>query len=278
MNTKKTILITGCSSGFGKVTADHFLTKGWNVIATMRSPKAGLFEENDGLLVTALDVTDPESIGKAVQQGIGRFGKIDVVVNNAGIGLFGAAEAIPDEVIRQIFETNTFGVMAMSRAILPHMRERGEGMIINVTSSVCFSPLPFIAVYAASKQAVEGYSEALAHELDAFGVRVKLVEPGLAPSTAFASNAGGISDSPIPAAYAEGAGRFLQTMHDYSLEYTRSEDVAEAVYQAATDGENKLRYPAGADSTAIAEMRRSLPEEEFMNRVRALSGSAAGPR
>src|SRR5262245_47851476 len=141
-----TVLITGCSSGFGKASAAFFLARGWNVIATMRSPKPMLFEESDRLLVTALDITDPISVSNAVAKGIARFGKIDVLVNNAGIGLFSAFEATPDEVIRQAFETNTFGVMAVTRAIVPHMRERGSGTIVNVTSSVGIAPMPMVAI------------------------------------------------------------------------------------------------------------------------------------
>src|SRR5262249_14971927 len=156
---------TGCSSGFGKATAAHFLSRGWNVIATMRSPQPGLFQESDRLLVTSLDVTDPKSVSNAIAEGIARFGQIDVLVNNAGIGLFSAVEATPDEVIRQVFETNTFGVMKTIRAIVPHMRERGSGTIVNVTSSVGIAPMPLVAIYTASKYAIEGYSESLAYEL-----------------------------------------------------------------------------------------------------------------
>jgi NAD(P)-dependent dehydrogenase (short-subunit alcohol dehydrogenase family) len=140
MKSKATVLITGCSSGFGKATAACFLARDWNVIATMRSPKPGLFENSDRLLVTSLDVTSSQSISDAISKGIDRFGRIDVVVNNAGIGLFGAHEVTSDEVIREVFETNTFGVMAVNRAIARHMRERGSGTTINVTSSAGIAP------------------------------------------------------------------------------------------------------------------------------------------
>lgn len=278
MKTPTTVLITGCSSGFGQATATHFLERGWNVIATMRSPKPGLFVDSDRLLVTSLDVTEPQSISAAIAQGIARFGKIDVVVNNAGIGMFGAHEAVTDDVIRQVFETNTFGVMAMNRAIVPHMRERGSGAIINVTSSVGIAPMPLVAAYVASKYAIEGFSESLAYELGLFGVRVKIVQPGLAPTTSFGANAGPRCDNMIPAAYAGFAGRYLESMQNYPTAYTRAEDVAEAVYAAASDGGDKLRYPAGADSVMLAELRRSLTEQEFMARIRTQSGAttAAG--
>lgn len=268
---KSTILITGCSSGFGQATASLFLARGWNVIATMRSPQTGLFAASDRLLVTALDVTQPKSVADAIAQGIARFGQIDVFVNNAGVGMFGAHEAVPDDVIRQVFETNTFGVMAANRAIIPHLRERRSGTIINVTSSVGIAPMPLVAPYTASKYAIEGFSESLAYELGAFGVRVKIVQPGLAPTTSFGANSGGRVVE-VPAAYAGYAGRFFQSMQQYATAYTTEQDVAEAVYTAATDNRDQLRYPAGADSVMLAELRRALPEQEFIARLRTMTG------
>jgi NAD(P)-dependent dehydrogenase (short-subunit alcohol dehydrogenase family) len=272
---KPTVLITGCSSGFGKATAALFLARGWQVVATMRSPKSGLFEPSDRLLVTALDVTRPQSVSDAIAQGIARFGQIDVLVNNAGIGLFGAHEAMPDDVIRQVFDTNTFGVMTANRAIIPHLRARGSGTIVNVTSSAGIAPMPLVAAYTASKYAIEGFSEALAYELGLFGVRVKIVEPGLAPSTSFAANSGDRCDNRIPAAYADYAGRYFNSMREYPTAYTTEADVAEAVFTAATDGRDTLRYPAGADTVMLAALRRSLPEAEFLARVRAMTGGTA---
>lgn len=267
-----TVLITGCSSGFGRATAALFLARGWNVIATMRSPKPMLFEESERLLVTTLDVTDPNSVSTAIVEGIARFGQIDVLVNNAGVGLFSAFEATPGDVIQKIFETNTFGVMAVVRAVVPHMRERGSGTIINVTSSVGIAPMPLVAVYTASKYAIEGFSESLAYELGMFGVRVKIVEPGLAPSTSFAANSDGRRDDLMPLAYSAYADRYLKSMQDYPTAYTTETDVAEAVYAAATEDGDRLRYPAGADSVMLAEMRESLSEQAFVDRMRAMSG------
>lgn len=273
MNTHtSSVLITGCSSGFGKASAAHFLSRGWNVVATMRSPRPGLFAESDRLLVAALDVTDAKSIAGAIAQGIERFGKIDVVVNNAGIGLFGAHEVVSDDVVQQVFATNTFGVMAVNRAIAPHMRQRGAGTIINVTSSVGIAPMPLVAAYAASKYAIEGFSEAFAYEMGLFGVRVKIVQPGLAPSTSFAANSGGRCDHTIPAAYADYAARYLQSMQAYPTAYTSEQDVVDAVHAAATDGSDRLRYPAGADSVMLTELRRSLSEPMFIGRIRTLFG------
>lgn len=273
MKNQSTVLITGCSSGFGKTSAELFLARGWNVVATMRSPQPGLFEPNERLLVTALDVTRPASIAAALAAGIARFGALDVLVNNAGIGLFGAHEAVSDEVVRQVFETNTFGVMAANRAVIPHFRERGAGTIVNVTSSVGIAPMPLVAVYTASKYAIEGFSQSLAYELAPLGVRVKIVQPGLSPATSFAANSGGRCDNTIPAAYAGHAGRYMQSMQNYPTAYTMAQDVGEAVFAAATDGRDQLRYPAGADSAMLAELHASLSESEFIARIRAMTGS-----
>ena len=269
-----TVLVTGASSGFGHATAARFLARGWNVVATMRSPRPESFPASDRLLVTALDVTDSRSIDRTIAAGIARFGQIDVLVNNAGIGLVGAAEATPDDAIQQVFATNTFGAMAVTRALVPHLRERGSGTIVNVTSSVTIAPMPLVAAYAASKCATEGYSEALAHELNVFGVRVRIVEPGYSPTTNFAANSGGRRDDLLPAAYANFAARYLQSMQAHPTAYTTAEDVAEAVFTAATDDGDRLRYPAGADSVMLAELRRSLDEEAFLSQIRDMTGAS----
>lgn len=277
MKTKNTVLITGCSSGFGQASASLFLSRGWNVIATMRAPKPGLFASSEQLLVAPLDVTRPESVSAAIAQGIARFGRIDVLVNNAGIGMFGAHEAAADDLVRQVFETNTFGVMTANRAIIPHLREQGSGTIINVTSSVGIAPMPLVAAYVASKYAIEGFSESLALELGEFSIRVKIVQPGLSPTTSFAANSGHRASNMLPAAYADFAGRYMQSMQEYPTAYTQASDVAEAVYAAATDGTDKLRYPAGADSVMLAQLRQSLPEQAFLGRMRALTGGKSTP-
>ncbi len=163
----KTVLITGCSSGYGLATAHHFLSNGWTVIATMRSPREGLFEPSDRLRILSLDVTRADSIAAAVEAA----GPIDVLVNNAGIGVVGAFEATPMTQVRKVFETNTFGMMAMTQAVIPQMRERRSGVIVNVTSSVTLTAMPLAAAYTASKQAIQGFTGSLAHELGHFGGR-----------------------------------------------------------------------------------------------------------
>ena len=170
----KTVLITGCSSGYGFETARHFHAQGWTVVATMRQPRPELLPTSGRMCVLPLDVTDPHSIAAALEAA----GPIDVLVNNAGIGLFGAAEATPMATVREVFETNTFGTMAMTQAVIPQYRARRAGVIVNVTSSATLAPMPLVAAYTASKTAVEGYTASLAFELGEVGVTVKRVEPG----------------------------------------------------------------------------------------------------
>lgn len=245
-----TILITGTSSGYGLEIARHFHSKGWNVIATMRTPRTGLLPE--GVRILTLDVTDPASIRAA----IAAAGPIDVLVNNAGIGLVGAFEAAPMDYVRKLFETNTFGTMAMVQAVIPQMRARRAGMIVNVTSSVTLAPMPLAAAYTASKQAIEGFTGSLAHEMAAFGVRVKLVEPGYAPTTRFAQNIDFSIEEMIPEAYAEFARPIFAAFANPPL-ITKESDVAEAVWLAANDASDRLHYPAGPD--AVALVARSTP-------------------
>ena len=243
----KTVLITGCSSGYGLETARHFHAHGWNVIATMRTPREDTLLQSDRLRVLALDVTKPESIAAAIEA----CGPIDVLVNNAGIGVIGVFEATPMATVREVFETNTFGVMAMTQAVLPQLRARKSGVVVNVTSSVTLAPMPLTAAYTASKMAIEGFTGSLAHELEAFNVRVKLVEPGYGPTTRFASNVGTRMDGLFPQAYAAFTEPILASFAQVTAVTTAS-DVAEAVYRAANDASGQLRFPAGADAVALA--------------------------
>lgn len=243
----KTILITGCSSGYGLETARHFQARGWQVIATMRTPRAELFPLSGRLRVLPLDVTKPESIAAALEAA----GPIDVLVNNAGLGLFGAFEATPMATVRDIFETNTFGTMAMTQAVLPQFRRRRSGLVINVTSTVTLAPMPLVAAYTASKTAIEGFTESLALELAAFDVRVKLVEPGYGPGTRFTANGAERMQGLIPEAYAPFAQSVFAALGRPAAVTTEPE-VAEAVWRAAGDPAATLRYPAGADALALA--------------------------
>jgi NAD(P)-dependent dehydrogenase (short-subunit alcohol dehydrogenase family) len=245
-----TVLITGCSSGYGLATALHFHAKGWKVFAGMRRPEAslhGVIPSSDRFQPVALDVTDPASIASAVQ----RCASIDVLVNNAGIGLFGAFEATPMATVREVFETNTLGTMAMCQAVLPQFREQRAGSIVNVSSSSVLAPMPLVAAYTASKTAVEGFTASLALELAEFGIRARLVQPGYAPSTRFAANGSERMQGLVPEAYAGYAQRVF-AMLTQSKTFTAEADVAEAVWRSATEVDGPLRRPAGADAVAMA--------------------------
>ncbi len=242
----KTVLITGCSSGYGLETARHFLAQGWHVVATMRTPREDLFPASGNLRVLALDVTRPDSITRA----LAATGPIDVLVNNAGIGLFGAFEVTPMTTVRDLFETNTFGVMAMCQAIIPQFRARRAGTIVNVTSSATLAPFPLVAPYTASKAAIEGFTASLELELREFGVRVKLVEPGYGPSTSFTANGQQRMQGLIPEAY-EPFAHSVFAGFTKDMPFTRESDVAEAVLKAVNDISGQLRFAAGADALAL---------------------------
>ncbi|MBX3148311.1 MAG: SDR family oxidoreductase [Gemmatimonadales bacterium] len=243
----KTVLITGTSSGYGLETARHFLARGWKVVATMRTPRTDLFPPSDRLRVLPLDVTSTASIVAALDAA----GPIDALVNNAGIGVIGVFEVTPMATVREVFETNTFGVMAMTQAVLPQFRARRAGVVVNVTSSVALAPHPLAAAYTASKTAIEGFTGSLAHELAGFGVRVKLVEPGYAPSTRFTDNGQARMAGLFPDSYAEFVAPIMGAFAQVTT-VTAESDVAEGVYRAATDTTDQLRFPAGADAVALA--------------------------
>jgi NAD(P)-dependent dehydrogenase (short-subunit alcohol dehydrogenase family) len=243
----KNVLITGCSSGYGLETARYFQARGWNVIATMRAPRHDVLPPSERLRVLPLDVTQPASIAAVLEAS----GPIDVLVNNAGIGLFGAFEVTPMATVREVFETNTFGVMAMTQAVLPQLRARRSGVVVNVTSSATLAPMPMVAVYTASKMAIEGFTASLAFELAAFDVRVKLVEPGYGPGTAFTKNTGSRLEGLIPEPYAPLAQQIFAALGQVPAAVTTAGDVAEGVWRAATDVSGQLRFPAGPDAIAL---------------------------
>jgi NAD(P)-dependent dehydrogenase (short-subunit alcohol dehydrogenase family) len=246
----KTVLITGCSSGFGLETARYFLDRDWRVVATMRTPRQEVLPRSERLRVLALDVTDPESIRHAVDAA----GPLDVLVNNAGIGVLNALEGTSMDIVREVFETNTLGTIAMTQAVLPQFRARKAGVVVNVTSSVTLRPLHLLSVYTASKAAINAFTESVALELEPFNVRVRLVLPGRAPETRFGENAQSRMQSGVPEAYSELAQRvFAQWQQESAI--TRSLDVAEAVWRAANDPTSPLRIAAGADAIAWANSR-----------------------
>src|SRR5580704_1229297 len=175
----KTVLITGSSTGFGHASAKLFADKGWNVVATMRDVSVGGdLAGRDNVFVTRLDVTDPASIDKAIKTSIERFGKLDVVINDAGYGQYGIFETIPEKSIERNFDVNVFGVMNVIRAIVPIFRKQKEGLILNVSSAGGLVGLPSVSIYISTKFALEGFTESLAYELTSQNIVVKIVEPG----------------------------------------------------------------------------------------------------
>lgn len=244
----KTVLITGCSSGFGLEVARHFLARDWRVVATMRTPREDVLPPSANLQVLPLDVTNADSIRAAIDAA----GPIDVLVNNAGFGAAAPAELTPLATVRALFDTNTIGTIALTQAVLPQFRARGAGVVVNVTSSVTLKALPLLSAYRASKAAVNAYTESMAAELEPFGVRAHLVLPGRAPDTRFSENARANIHGFEHEAYADFVGKTVARILDASGPITHAEDVAEAVWRAATDPSSPMRIPAGADAEAWA--------------------------
>jgi NADP-dependent 3-hydroxy acid dehydrogenase YdfG len=240
------ILITGASSGFGLATAERFLAKGWEVFATMRSTAACTMPAHGRLNVLPLDVTDAVSIDHAIEQA----GDVDALVNNAGVGMLSVLEGVNIAKARELFETNVLGTMAMTQAILPGMRKRGTGVIVNISSSVTLRPFPALSVYSASKAAINAFTESLALETAQFGIRLRLVLPGSAPTTAFGKNAMARMGTDVPAAYQAFVQDIFANMRN-SAEKTEAGDVAQAVWRAVTEPDAPMLQPAGADAQTI---------------------------
>ncbi|MEM8963647.1 MAG: SDR family oxidoreductase [Acidobacteriota bacterium] len=274
--TKKTVLITGCSSGFGKLTAKTFHTKGWNVIATMRSPH----EETeltalDDVFVTALDVTVPTSIDQAVGDGVARFGDLDAVVNNAGYGGHALFEQMSDEAIRAMYETNVFGVMNVMRATLPILRAKRSGTVVNVTSMAGMLGLPNSSIYTSTKFAVEGLTEAMALEYRPFGVAIKSVLPGAYPTTRFGAN----TDDAVQAGdnelgtYGQKLYTHIQTIGTQMAAQGDSiadpQEVADQIFACITD-DTPIHNPVGADSAMLIGMMGAPPRQPFLEQLAAM--------
>jgi NAD(P)-dependent dehydrogenase (short-subunit alcohol dehydrogenase family) len=269
---KKTVLITGCSSGLGRASALTFVNNGWNVVATMRAPNDDReFRDNENILVTRLDVQDQASIGEAIQAGIARFGRIDALVNNAGFGLFGIFEGTPREKIQEQFDVNVFGVMDVTRAMLPHFRENMAGRIVNVSSGAGVFTLPMLSLYCASKFALEGFSEALSYELLSQNIIVKVVEPGGVVSTNFGARSGSeaarATSVPDYDAFVAGVSQVFGSLRDVA---TATEmDVANVIFRAATDDTDQFRYVATDDIAPMVTARRESSESDYIAFMRS---------
>jgi NAD(P)-dependent dehydrogenase (short-subunit alcohol dehydrogenase family) len=264
----KTIIITGASSGFGRETAKLFQQQGWNVVATMRSPENEQELSNlENVLVTRLDVQDSESIQNTVNEVLQRFGSIDVLLNNAGYGLMGVFEsAAPDQIQKQ-FAVNVFGLMDVTRAVLPQMRKQSSGTIINLSSFGGQVGLPFGSLYNSSKFAVEGFSESLSHEVSALGISVKIIEPG-GVNTNFRNGLEMIKNeiaeyNPLMGNF---FGRYASTTAH--LPKATPEDVAQTIYNAATDGKAQLRYVIGEDAQFYIDTKYQNGDPDFIKIMR----------
>lgn len=266
----KTILITGTSSGLGRATAKLFHAKGWNVIATMRAPeREAELTQLDRMLVTRLDVQDTASIQSAVAAGLEKFGRIDALVNNAGYGAYGPLEAMPPENIRRQFDVNVLGLLATTQAILPHLRANRSGTIVNISSIGGRMAFPLGTLYHGTKFAVEGLSEALQYELGAFGVRVKLVEPG-GIKTDFGGRSFDFQNDPTMVEYQPLVQSLLDVLGPMMAQGGSSPElIAETVYAAVTDETNRLRYEAGADAAQLLARRRAVDDAEFFAGMKA---------
>lgn len=265
---KKTVLITGTSSGIGKSTALYFASKGWNVAATMRTPeKEKELSKVDGIKLFKLDVTDPASIQSAIEESISVFGGIDVVVNNAGYGGVGVFEAASQEQIQRQFNTNVFGVMNVTRAILPYFRQKKSGTIINVTSVGGLITFPIYSVYHSTKWAVEGFAEALQYELRPFNIKIKNIEPG-AIKTDFYDRSQDLFKKEGLTDYDNYAKVAFENTQNAGVNAPGPDVVAKKIYKAALDRSFRLRYPAGPQAPALLLLRRLLPLSWFRGIVK----------
>lgn len=266
----KTILITGASSGIGKATALRFQAEGWNVIATMRNPAAGLdLATLDNVLVARLDVTNAESIPTAVAEGIARFGRIDVLLNNAGYGAYGPLEAFSTDRIRRQFETNVIGLLEVTKAVLPHMRANRAGTIINISSIGGQITFPLGTLYHGTKFAVEGLSEALHYELEPFGIQVRIVEPGMI-RTDFGGRSFDFAMDESVADYAPTAAAMGRLFGKLAANPSSPEVVADVIWAAADDTSNRLRFRAGPDAEALIERRKREGDATFIDGIKSL--------
>jgi NAD(P)-dependent dehydrogenase (short-subunit alcohol dehydrogenase family) len=267
------VLVTGVSSGIGRAVADAFAAKGFEVFGTSRNPRTT--QPVPGVELVQLDVTDDASVAAAVSTVVQRAGRIDILVNNAGAGVFGAAEETSTAQAQQLFDTNFFGLVRLTREVLPHLRAQRSGRIINIGSVLGFLPSPYGSLYAASKHAVEGYSESLDHETREFGVRISVVEPGYT-NTSFEANATD-ADSPIDS-YAPVREHVKQVIAKAVRAGDDPAVVAQAVLKAATSRTPKLRYPAGPLARRLALLKKFAPAGLLDNGVRKANKLTKAPK
>jgi len=264
---KKTIVITGASSGIGKATAKYFAERGWNVAATMRQPEREReLDEIESINLYELDVTVNESIEKAYESIYSDYGKVDVLLNNAGCGLVGPFELMSDEQIRRQFEVNVFGIFNVTRAFLPHFRENREGMIINISSMAGKVTVPLTSLYNACKFAVEGFSEALSYEMNQFGIKVKLVEPGRI-ATDFRGRSldlACLKHTDEYQAYVDNCVGVDRNSRGNGIEPL---EAAKVIFEAVNDDKNQFRYVVGDDAKQFINFKEKNSDEEYMKLI-----------
>ena len=282
--TGRTVLITGCSSGFGKRAAKAFQTRGWNVVATMRSPEKEIeLANSETTMLTRLDVGNPDEIDAVVSATVDRFGSIDALVNNAGYGGFGLFEQASDTDIRAMFETNLFGAMEVRRTILPLMRRAGSGTIVNVTSMAGQMALLGIAVYSASKHALISLTEAMALEYKPLGIRIFSVAPSAYPTIRFTEN----TDKRVKAgdtelvAYSvrlrEQINAVGEQMASQSGRVANPQEVANRIYACVTS-DMPMHNPTGADADLLIDIMGQVDRQQFLDQIATMlvpSGPAA---
>jgi NAD(P)-dependent dehydrogenase (short-subunit alcohol dehydrogenase family) len=261
---KKTILITGASAGLGKATAKLFQSKGWNVIATMRSPEQETeLNQLEDVTLLSLDVTDAEQIKTTTAKAIALH-SIDVVFNNAGYGLMGALEAFTDEQILRQINTNLLGVIRVTQAFIPHFREKQSGLFISTTSMGGFLGFPLHAIYHATKFGVEGWSEGMSFELALHNIGIKTVAPGGIATDFLARSL----DRNLHPAYKSLEDKLFATTDAMMNAAASAGQIAEVVYEAATDGKDQIRYVAGADAQAMYARRLEIGPEAFRREIK----------
>lgn len=266
----KTVFITGASSGIGRATAKLFQSRGWNVVATMRTPdSAGDLGDLDNVLIARLDVTRPDTIAAAHDEAISRFGLIDALVNNAGYGAYGPLEAFSMEAVRRQFDTNVIGLLETTKQFLPHLRTNGAGVIVNISSIGGRMAFPLGTLYHGSKFAVEGLSEALHYELEALGVRVKLVEPGMT-QTDFGGRSFDFANDEALEQYQPVVQAQMAMMRRLASRLSLPETPAEVIWEAVNDDSSRLRYRSGEDAEAILDRRERQDDATFFAGLKAM--------
>ncbi len=258
-------LVTGASSGIGLVTARALRRDGYRVFGTSRRPMS---DTPDGITMLICDVTDDTSVQTVVDEVLIRVGRIDLLVNNAGIGLLGGAEESSAAQAKAVFDVNVFGVLRMTNAVLPVMRRQRGGRIVNLSSILGLIPAPYNALYASTKHAIEGYSESLDHEVRTQGIRVVLVEPGVT-RTSFEDNITR-PDQPLPV-YDTIRADAAKLMREIIEKGDAPEVVAATVVRAANAASPRRRYTAGKAARQVRFMRRFLPESFVDKNLRKFS-------